>query len=153
MIVGVKNFAPVENDRLFIFQAEEIQIGLICKAARAVKLADPHRHRRAVGDQPEALFALTDAAFGNHALRGLDNDGDHPRRLARFVQDRGIVQIHPDLFGMAMPVERELLILVCKRAAARPTFMTLSLKSATSGQPSRTFDPSSRRVPAPANPE
>ena len=251
LVVGVKNCAPVENNRLFVGQTEEIQIGLIGEAARAIQFADPHRHRRAIGDQTKALLALsqqflrqrafgdvqmsadqpqrpalfvpfnlrlagdppdlsvvrpddpvfrriaafravdggdemlhrpvavlgmntldpvlvgidgirTEAVyfqifgraasaveavpqvnrdpsdardllnagkivlailqqpFGNHPLRRFDHDGDHPGRLAGFVQNRRVVQIHPDLLGPPMPVQRQLLVLVGQGAAAQP---------------------------------
>ena len=57
-VVGMQHLAPVEGDGLVVRQADEVDIGLVGEGARAVELRDPDRHRRAVGDQPEALLAL-----------------------------------------------------------------------------------------------
>ena len=70
------------DDRLFIFQAKEFQIGLIGEAARAVELADPHRHRRAVGDQPEALFALLEQFLRQRLFGDIDMGADQAKRPA-----------------------------------------------------------------------
>ena len=275
----MKNLAPVENDRFLIFQAKEIQIGLVGEAARAVQLADPHRHRCAVGDQPEALFALLEqflrqrsfgdvhmgadqpkrfacfvtldlrfggdpshlpiagpddpvfgriscigavhgrqkmiecplavvgmnsldpavvridhvraqavdlligegalsaaevvpevdgdpsdpgyslhageiilailqGSFGDHALRGFNHDGDHARRLTCLVQDRGIIQIHPDLLRAVMPEQREFLIPVGENASAEADLHHMVVEIGDFGPPLTHLRPEKLRMPA-----
>jgi hypothetical protein len=85
LIVGVKNFAPVEHDRLAVFLAEKIQIGLVGEAAGAVEVADPHRHRGAVGDQPEALLAFPQKFLRQRALGDVHMGADQAKRPAGFV--------------------------------------------------------------------
>ena len=60
-VVRMQHLAPVEHDGLLERQPEEIEIGLVGEGARAVELGDPDRHRRAVGDQAEALLAFAQA--------------------------------------------------------------------------------------------
>jgi hypothetical protein len=50
------------------------------------------------------------AAIGLYALGRLDDDRDHARRLTVLVEDRGIVQVHPDLLRTAVPVKSQLLV-------------------------------------------
>ena len=52
----------------------------MAKAARAVELGDPHRHRRAVGDQAEALLAFAQLLLGQHPVGGVDMGADQPQR-------------------------------------------------------------------------
>ncbi len=58
LIVRMQPLAPVEHDGFLERQPEEIEIGLVGEGTRAVELGDPDRHRRAVGDQAEALLAF-----------------------------------------------------------------------------------------------
>jgi hypothetical protein len=66
------------------------------------------------------VFAILQRPLGDHALGGLDHDGDHARRLSGFVENRGIGQIHPDPLRPAVPIERQLLIPVVQGAATQP---------------------------------
>jgi hypothetical protein len=84
-IVGMEDPAPVEDKGFLVGKAKEIQIGLIGEAARAIQLADPHRHWRAVGDQPETLFALPEQFLRQGAFGDVDMDADQPQRLALLV--------------------------------------------------------------------
>ena len=81
----MKNLAPIEDDGLLIFQTKKIQVGLICEAAGAVKFADPHRHRRAVSDEPETLFAFSKQFLGQRPFGDVHMGADHAKRLAVFV--------------------------------------------------------------------
>src|ERR1700733_10728952 len=69
-------------------------------------------------DAGQIILAVPQRSFGDHTLRGFDHDGDHACRLTCLVQDRRIIQIHPDLLGAIMPEQCEFLILVGKNAAA-----------------------------------
>ena len=50
---------------------------------------------------------------------GLDHDGDDADRLAAFVNDRRVIEVHPDLFRLAGTKKREFLILVGQRPAGK----------------------------------
>ena len=80
-----------------------------------------HRHegRRLRKHALQALEFLTVAPFRQHAFGGLDDDGDDARRLALFVGHGGIVQIHPDLFRIALAIQRQFLIAIGQRAASQ----------------------------------
>ena len=58
--------------------------------------------------------------LGADALARLDNDGDNARRPLAVVQHRRVIQIHPDLLGLASAIQREFLVLVGQRAAGKP---------------------------------
>jgi hypothetical protein len=94
----VKDFAPVEHQRLVIFQTEKIHIGLVGETAGAVQFADPHRHRSAVGDQPEAFLAFPQQFLRNRTVRDVHMGADEAQRLAVFVPfDLGLAGDPPDL--------------------------------------------------------
>ena len=57
-IVRVKDVAPVENERLIVARPRKSRYAWFAETPRAIQFADRHRHRRAVGDQAEARFAL-----------------------------------------------------------------------------------------------
>ena len=81
----MQRLAPVEHDGFLERQAEEVDIGLVGKGARAVELGDPHRHRRAVGDQAEALLAFAQLLLGQHPVGGVDMGADQPQRASLAV--------------------------------------------------------------------
>ena len=58
LVVRMQPLAPVERDGFLERQSEKIDIGLVGEGAGAIELGDPDRHRRAVGDQAEALLAF-----------------------------------------------------------------------------------------------
>jgi hypothetical protein len=62
------------------------------------------------------------AHIGQNAFGGFEDDGDDAARLAAFVDDRGIVEVHPDLLGPARAMQRQLLILVGERAPGQADF-------------------------------
>jgi hypothetical protein len=61
-----------------------------------------------------------DAAGGQDPFGRLDYDGHHPGRGSAVVEHGRVVEVHPDLLGLAVAVERELLVLVGQRAATQP---------------------------------
>ena len=69
LVVRMQHLAPVEHDGFLERQPEEIDIGLVGEGARAVELGDPDRHRRAVGDQAEALLAFAQGCLRQHLSR------------------------------------------------------------------------------------
>ena len=79
---GMQDRPPVERQRLFVGNTEKFQIGLVCERPGAVDLGHPHRHRRAVGDQPEPLFALAQCFLRNGEIGDVDVRADQPQRLA-----------------------------------------------------------------------
>ncbi len=70
-------------------------------------------------DACELVLAILESALGNHALGGFNHDCDHAGRLACFVQDGRIVQVHPDLLWTAVSTKREFLISIGQGAAAQ----------------------------------
>ena len=60
------------------------------------------------------------AAAGQNPFGRLDDDGHHAGRGSALVEHRRVVEVHPDLLGLAATVERELLVLVGQRAATQP---------------------------------
>ena len=73
---------PVERQPLLVGHAEKFEVGLVGEGAGAVDLGDPHRHRRAVGDQAEAFFALAQRFLGNGQIGDVDVSADQPQRGA-----------------------------------------------------------------------
>ena len=71
-VVRMKPLAPVERDGFLERQPEKIDIGLVEERAGAIELGDPDRHRRAVGDQPEALLAFAQVRLGQHSSGEVD---------------------------------------------------------------------------------
>src|SRR5450631_1921688 len=57
----------------------------------------------------EIVFTVLERSLDRHPLGGLDDDGDDAGRLTCLVDDRRIVQIHPNLFWTAVAVKREFL--------------------------------------------
>ena len=82
LVVRMQHLAPVEHDGLLERQAEEIDIGLVGEGARAVELGDPDRHRRAVGDQAEALLAFAQGGLRQHVVGDVEIGADQPQRAA-----------------------------------------------------------------------
>ena len=52
-----------------------------------------------------------------HALGGLDHDGDHAARLAVLGDHRRVEEVHPAALGRAAAIEDQLAVLVLQRAA------------------------------------
>ena len=71
-IVRMQHLAPVEDDRLLERHSEEVEIGLVGEGTRPVELRNPDRYRRAVGDQPEALFAFAQLFLRQHPVGDVD---------------------------------------------------------------------------------
>ena len=84
-VVRMQHLAPVEHDGFLERQAEKIDIGLVGEGARAVELGDPDRHRRAVGDQAEALLAFAQRFLRQHLVGDVDMGADQPQRAALAV--------------------------------------------------------------------
>jgi hypothetical protein len=94
----MQNRAPVERQRLFITDAEKIQIRLVGESALAVQLAHPHRDRRAVGDQLEALFAFAQCLVSEDPVGDINMRANQPQWLAvRTALDLGFGGDPPDL--------------------------------------------------------
>ncbi len=75
------------------------------------------RHLGQHGLHPRPLLA--GPAFGQDTLGRLNHHGDDPGRPAQFVQHRRIVEIHPRRLGLAVAMQRQLLVLVLQRAAGQ----------------------------------
>ena len=56
-------------------------------------------------------------ALRQHALGGLDHNGDHAARLAVLGDHRRVEEIHPAALGLAAAIEDQLAVLVLQRAA------------------------------------
>ena len=105
----MKPLAPVEHDGFLERQPEEIEIGLVGEGARAVELGDPDRHRRAVGDQAEALLAFAQGSLRQHLSGDVAIGADQAQRTAVAVAvDLGddtdpaglaVVRPHDAIFG------------------------------------------------------
>jgi hypothetical protein len=67
----------------------------------------------------EAALALAHLLFGEHPLRGFDDDRDDAGGAAALVQYRRIVEVHPDRLGPPVPDQGQLLVLVRQRAAGK----------------------------------
>src|SRR3954451_13520733 len=78
----MQHLAPVEANGLVVGQADEIDIGLVGEGPCAVELGDPDRHRRAVGDQPEALLALAQGLAHQHLVGDVDMGADKAESAA-----------------------------------------------------------------------
>ncbi len=85
-IFGMQRLPPIENEALLVGQSEEIHVGLVDERTLAVEAADPHRHRRAVGDEAEALLALLQGLLRTAGLGDVDVDADHAQELATHVE-------------------------------------------------------------------
>ncbi|MEY9286363.1 hypothetical protein ABIA03_007555 [Bradyrhizobium yuanmingense] len=81
----MQHLAPVEVDGLIVGQADEIDIGLVGEGPLAVELGDPDRHRRAVGDQPEALLAFAQRLARQRLIGHVDMSADEPDGAAVLV--------------------------------------------------------------------
>ena len=84
-ILRMQRLAPVEHHGLLEGQSEKIEIGLVGERAGAVELGHPHRHRRAVGDQAEALLALAQRLLRQHLVGDVEIGADQPQRAAAVV--------------------------------------------------------------------
>ena len=54
-IVGMNDRTPIEPHRVFEAHANERSVGAVDEAALAIEPGQPHRDRRAIGDQPEFI--------------------------------------------------------------------------------------------------
>ena len=89
---------PVEDERLVVADAEEIEIGLVGERPGSVGVAHPHWHRRAVGDQLKALLALAQRFPCKRSVGDVDMSAYQPQRLAGGVAlDAGLGRNPPDL--------------------------------------------------------
>ena len=70
------------------------------------------KSRRLLERLEEPVALAGDPPLRQDPLSRFDDDGDDPSRFASLVQDRRIIQVHPNLFGPAMAIERQLKILV-----------------------------------------
>ena len=80
--------APVEVDRFLVADPEELDIGAVDEASLAVELGHPHRHRRGIGDQPEALLALAKRGLGDDPLGDVIAVGEDAADRAVRIEDR-----------------------------------------------------------------
>ena len=81
-VIRMQDFPPVERQPFVVGNAQKFQIGLVGEGAGAVDLGDPHRHRRAVGDQAKPLFALAQRLPGKRKIGDVDVRADQPQRPA-----------------------------------------------------------------------
>ena len=113
LVVRVKGLAPVEHDGFLERQSEKVDIGLVGKGTRAVELGDPDRHRRAVGDQAEALLAFAQVLLRQHLVGGVDMGADQPQRasvaVALDLGDDAIQRVVPSL-GRTMRYVADILV-------------------------------------------
>ncbi len=70
-------------DRLLVGDAHEVDIGAVDEAPLAVELGHPHRHRRRIGDQAEALLALADPLLGRGVAADRGDRAEHAGRRCR----------------------------------------------------------------------
>src|SRR5581483_6351799 len=84
-VVRMQRLAPIEHDGFLERKAEEIEIGLIGERARAIELGDPDRHRRAVGDQAEALLALAQSFASQYLVGDVDMRAFEPERATGLI--------------------------------------------------------------------
>ena len=109
LVVRMQPLAPVEHDGFLERQPEEIEIGLVGEGTRAVELGDPDRHRRAVGDQAEALLAFAQGRLRQHLRGDVAIGADQAQRAAVAVAldlgddadpaDRAVIRPHDAVFG------------------------------------------------------
>ena len=108
-VVRMQHLAPVEHDGFLERQPEEIDIGLVGEGARAIELGDPDRHRRAVGDQAEALLAFAQGRLRQHLSGDVEIGADQAQRAAVAVAldlgddadpaRRAVIRPHDAVFG------------------------------------------------------
>ncbi len=80
--------------------------------------ADEARHLPEKRPLPFLLRA--GAAAGQNPLGRLDDDGDHTAGASALVDDRRVVEIHPDLLGVARAMKRHFLVAIRQRLARKP---------------------------------
>ena len=68
----MQRLAPVVFDCFFVWETQEIYVGLVRKSARPIELRDPDWHRRAVCNQAKAFLALTQGLLGEHSIGDVD---------------------------------------------------------------------------------
>ena len=105
----MQHLAPVENDGFLERQPEKIEIGLVEERAGAIELGDPDRHRRAVGDQAEALLAFAQGGLRQHLRGDVAVCADQAQRAAVAVAldlgddadpaHRAVIRPHDPVFG------------------------------------------------------
>jgi len=89
--------------------------------------------------------------FSLNLVGGLHDDGHDPSSNPQLVNKRGIVQIQPSLLEHSIPREREFLVDVAQGTAGQAFLHDVVVNSATSGHPSRTFEPKRDGWRLPAN--
>ena len=100
--------------------ADQALVGLVGEGEDvAGPLELGHETGRVAEHLRQALALGREPAFGQHALRGFDDDGDDAPRPAALVDDGRIVEVHPGLLGVARAVEDQFLVLVRQRAAGQ----------------------------------
>jgi hypothetical protein len=139
---------PLSQHRPVAHQAGVAGIGQLEDVRRPAQQG--HEAGRLLEHLRHALAFAAHVPHRKHLLGGLDHQAEDAGGRPGFVQDRRVVQVHPDRLAAAAPEQRELLVAEVKVPPARPVFMTWSLKSAASGQASRTFMP---RMPGWRSPE
>jgi len=68
------------------------------------------------GQGAKTFLAFAQTAIGEHPFAGIDHDRHDPGGASAFIEDRGIIEIHPHLFRPAMAKQREFLVLVGQRS-------------------------------------
>ena len=77
--------------------------------------------RRLLEHVLQALAFGLEFALDPNLVRDLDNDRHDAGRSAVFAEERGVIEIEPDLLRFAvMPVKREREVSVCERPAGEP---------------------------------
>ena len=105
----MQHLAPVVHDGFIERQPEKIEIGLVEERAGAIELGDPDRHRRAVGDQAEALLAFAQGCLRQHLSGDVAIGADQAQRTAVAVAldlgddadpaGRAVIRPHDAVYG------------------------------------------------------
>src|ERR1044072_2302085 len=109
-ILGMDDVAPIIVDRLLVGDAHEVDIGAVDEVAPAVELGYPHRYRRGVGDQPEALLALAGGVLGGGVVADRGDRSEHAADLAVLAEDRVVAEGQPDRLLDAVAAKRARLV-------------------------------------------
>ncbi len=121
--------------------AHQAHVSAVCHFEDMLR-SGHHSHEawRLLEHQPQTLPLALKSPLGAY-LGSVLNDNRHHAKAYRSRHRRGVVEIHKSRGRLAGAVEDHFLIGIASVPPAKQTFMTLSLKSATSGQPSRTLEP------------
>ena len=92
---------------------------LVEPVERAVGVGRPHLAGNRLGQGAEGVFTGAQLLLGADLVGGVHHYHQHPERLARFVQDRCVVEVHPHLLRFAGAQQRHFLVLVRQRAAGQ----------------------------------